>query len=111
MRKQMQIFSFNPPIKLVEEGKWLLAVSPFECTNSFFNVTDENNSFSIIIPGHYQIKSVEKTINELIKLLELRSLELHVKEVRKRGNKIKKGDNDYKLSEIDAQKKTRYLKN
>ena len=32
--KQMQTFSFNPPIKLVEEGKWLMAVSLFDCTNS-----------------------------------------------------------------------------
>ena len=53
MNKQMQI-SFRPPINLFKEGKWLLAVSLFECTNSVFNITNENNSFSIIIPGHYQ---------------------------------------------------------
>ena len=92
--KQMQTFSFNPPINLLEEGKWLLGVSSFECINSVFNITNENNSFSIIIPGHYQNKSDEKTIDELNKLLELRSLELHVKEVRKSGNKIKIGDNE-----------------
>ena len=90
MNKQMQTFSFNPPINLVEEGKWLLAVSSFECTNTVFNITNENNSFSIIIPGHYESESAEKTIDELNKLLELRSLELHVNEVRKRGNKLKK---------------------
>ena len=60
MNKQMQTFSFNPPITSVEEGKWLLAVSSFECTNSVFNITNDNNSFSIIIPGHYQNKSDEK---------------------------------------------------
>ena len=60
MNKQMQAFSLNPPISLVEEKKWLLAVNSFECTNSVFNITDQNNSFSIIIPGHYQTKSVEK---------------------------------------------------
>ena len=87
MDKQMQNFSFNPPIILVEEGKWLLAVSSLECTNFVFNITNENNSFSIIIPGHYQNKSDEKTIEDLNKLLELKSLELHVNEVRKRGNK------------------------
>ena len=27
MNKQMQTFSFNPPINLVEEGKWFMAVS------------------------------------------------------------------------------------
>ena len=104
MNKQMQRFAFNPPINLIEEGKWLLAVTSFECTNSVFNITDENNSFSIIIPGHYQNKSAQKTIDELNKLLELTSLELHVKEVRERGNKIKIGDREYQLSDFDTQK-------
>ena len=105
INKQMQTFSFNPPINLIEEGEWLLGVSSFECTNSIFNITNENNSFSIIIPGHYQNESDEKTINDLNKLLELKSLELHVEEVRKRGTKIKIGGNDYKLSDFDTQKK------
>ena len=104
MNKQRQTFLFNPPINLVEEGKWLLAVSSLECTNSVFNITNENNSFSIIIPGHYQNKTDEKTIDDLNKLLEVKSLELHVEEVRKRGNKIKIGDSEYKLSEFDTQK-------
>ena len=109
MNKQTQTFSFNPPIKLVEEGKWLLGVTRLECTNSVFNITNENNSFSIIIPGHYQTEFAEKVINDLHKLLELKSLELHVEEVRKRGNKIKTGDNEYKKSDFDTQK-MRYLK-
>ena len=104
MNKQMQTFSFNPPKNLVEEGKWLIAVSSLECINSVFNVTDDNNSFSIIIPGHYQNKTDEKTINDLNKLLELKSLELHVEEVKKRGNKIKIADKEYKLSDFDNQK-------
>ena len=58
--------------------------------------------YQVII--HYQTKSAEKTIDELTKLLELRSLELHTKEVRDRGNKIKIGDNEYKLSDFDTQK-------
>ena len=106
----MQTFSFNPPINLVEECKWLLGVSSFECTISVFNITNKNNSFSIILPGHYQTEVAEKTIDELKNLLELKSIELHVEEVRKRGNKIKIGDNDYKLSDFDTQK-NRYLKN
>ena len=69
MNKQTQTFSFNPPINLIEEDKWLLAVSSFECTNSVYNITNENNSFSIIIPGHYQNKSDEKTIDELKKTI------------------------------------------
>ena len=104
MNKQRQSFSFNPSINLVEEDKCLLAVSSFECTNSVFNITNENNSFSIIIPAHWETESDEKTIDELNKLLELKSLELHVNEVRKRGNKIKIGDKKYKLSDFDNQK-------
>ena len=104
INKQMQTFSFNPPKNLIEEGKCLLGVSSFECTNSIFNITNENNNFSIFIPGHFQNKSVEKTINDPNKLLELKSLELHVEEVRKRGNKIKIEDNEYKLSDFDTQK-------
>ena len=59
MNMQMQTFSFNLPIILVEEGKWLLGVSSLECTNSVFNITNENNSFSTIIPGHYQTEFAE----------------------------------------------------
>ena len=104
MNKQSQTFSFNPPINLIEEGKWLIAVSSFECTNSVFNITDDNNSFSIIIPGHYETEFAEKIIDDLNKLLELKSLELHVEEVRKRGNIIKIGGKEYKLSDFDNQK-------
>ena len=104
MDKQMQIFSFNPPINLVEEGRWLLAVSSFECTNSVSNITRENNSFSIIVQGHYQTQFAEKMINDRNNLLKLKSLELHVQKVRKRGNKIKIGDNEYKLSDFDSHK-------
>ena len=104
MNEQKQTFSLNPPIYLLEEGKWLLAVSSFECTNSVFNITNEKNSFSIVIPEHYQNKSDEKTIDDLNKVLELKSLELHVEEFRKRGNKIKIGDHEYKLSDLDNRK-------
>ena len=104
MNKQMQTFSFNPAINLLEEGKWLLAVSLFECTNSVFNITDDNNSFSIIIPAHWETEVAEKIIDELNKLLELKSHELHVGEVRKRGEIIKIGDKEYKLSDFDNQK-------
>ena len=68
MSKQMQTFSFNPPIDLVEEGKWLLEMTLFDCTNSVFNKTDENNSFSIMIPGHYETESDEKPFDELNKI-------------------------------------------
>ena len=103
MRKQMQTFSFNPPINLVEEGKWLIAVSSLECTNSVFNITNENNSFSIIIPGHYQNESDEKTVEKLKDLLELdkKDLSLHVTAVREKGRKIYIGEDEYDLSDLD----------
>ena len=104
MNKQMQTFSFNPPKNLIEEDKWLVAVSSFECTNSLFNITNDNNSFSIIIQGHWETEFAEKTIDEVNRLLDLKSLELHVNEVRKRGNKIKIGEKEYKLSDFDNQK-------
>ena len=101
MNKQMQTFSFSPPINLFGEGKWLIAVSSFECTNSVFIITNENNSFSIVMPGHYQNKFDEKTIDELSKLLELRSqndIDLHVEQVRKKRLIL---INDYSLSSLD----------
>ena len=79
---------------MIEQDKWLLGVASFECTNSVFNITNDNNSFAIITQGNWDSKSAEKTIDELNKLLELRSLEMHVKEVRKRGNQIKIGHNE-----------------
>ena len=104
MNKQMHTFSSNPPINQLDESQWLLAVSSFDCTNSLFDITDENNSFSITIPGHGVSKSAERTIDQLNKLLEFRSLELHVKEVRKRGNKRKIEENENKLSDFDTKK-------
>ena len=104
MNRQMETFSLKPPINLVEEGKSLLAVTSFETTNSVFNINDENNSFPITTPGHWNSKSAEKTF-ELNKLLELRSqndIELHVEQVRKKGINL---INDYSLSSLGTFKK------
>ena len=65
MNKQMETFSFNPPIYLFEEGKWLLAVTSFETTNSVFNITDKNNSFSITTPGYWSSRNGAQTIHKL----------------------------------------------
>ena len=104
MNQQLQTFSFNHPVNVVEEGKGLSGVSSFECTNSISNITNEKIPLSIIIPGHYQTEFAEKTLDYLNKLLELKSLELYVEDVKKRGNKIKIADNEYKLSDFDTQK-------
>ena len=52
MCKQMETFSFSPPINHFEEGKWLLAVTSSEATNSVFNITHEYISFSITTQDH-----------------------------------------------------------
>ena len=62
MNKRMQTFSFSPLINLVEEGKWLLAVTSFEATNSSCNLTNENNSFSLTIPGHWKPNLLQKLL-------------------------------------------------
>ena len=107
MNKQMETFSFNPPINLIEEGKWLLGVTSFGCTNSVFNITDENNSFSISMPSSWKIPYylADETIiilNNLLKFKSENDIGLHVEEVRKRGNKIKIGDKEYTLSDFDT---------
>ena len=40
----MEKFSFNPPINLAQEGKWLLGLTYLECKKPVFNITDENNN-------------------------------------------------------------------
>ena len=79
-------------------------MSSIDCTNSVSNITDEDNSFSINIPSHWETEFDRKTFAKIDELKELRSLELHVKEVRKRRKKIKIGDNEYKLSDFDTKK-------
>ena len=94
MNKQMGSFSFIPP-KNLSEGKWLLGVTSFGETNSVFNITNENKSFSISTPSYWSARRGVETINELRDLLSLREqndIKLHVEEVRKRGNQIKIGD-------------------
>ena len=61
----MQTFSFDPPINLVEERKWLSAVISFEATNSVFKITNENNSFSFTTPGHWSSRGGAETIYKL----------------------------------------------
>ena len=73
MDTQQKTFAFNPSINLVEQDKWLLAVTSFEATSSLYNITDENNSFSTITPGHWSSRNSEETVNELNNLLDLRS--------------------------------------
>ena len=100
--KQMQFFSFNPLINLVEEDKGLLGVTSLECTNSVFIITNENNSFSITIPGRRRrpIFLEDGIFDKLMNLLKLNSeidIELFAEEVRKRGSQTKIVDRQYKI--------------
>ena len=103
MNRQTQTFSFNPPINLSKEGKRLLTVTGFEARNSVFNMIDENNSFSISTPGHWNSEDGEEFDNKLNEILELRSeydIELHVK-VEKRGTRTEKGNSGCILAGFD----------
>ena len=103
--EQMKTFSFSPPINLSEKGNCLVAVTSFECTNSVFNITNENNSFSITIEVHWSSRGGAETINKLQKLIQFRpknDIKLHVEEVKERANQIKIVDRDYKLSDLDT---------
>ena len=89
MFEHLETFSFNPPISLIEEGKWLLAVTSFEATISVVNITEENNNFSISIPGCWRKPNYleDGIIDKLKNLLTLKSqndFQLHVQEVRKK---------------------------
>ena len=89
MCEQKQTFPFSPPIKLTEEGKCLLGVTSFEATSFFFNLKNGNKSFSISIPSYWTSRGDREKVIRLREILELREendIELHVKEVKKRGN-------------------------
>ena len=88
LNKQMETFSFSPSENPTEEGKLLIAVTPFEATNSVDNITDKNNIFSNSTPSYCTPDGGEELNNKVNNLLELRfqnDSELHVKEVEKRG--------------------------
>ena len=87
LNKQMDTFSFNPPINLAEEGKCLLAVISFDATKSVFNITKENNTFSVSIPGFWVAKGSEEIVDKLTNMLQFRSendIELHIEEIEKK---------------------------
>ena len=73
LNQQMQTFSFNPPLNLIEEGKWLLGVIFYERSNIVFNKTKKNNSFRVTIPCHWNLNSAQKTFEELTKPIDPRS--------------------------------------
>ena len=85
----MQMFCFSPPINLIEEGKWLLAVRSFEATNLVFNITKEKNSFPVSTPGYWSSRGGAVIFYKLQKSIALRSgndVKFYVEEVTKRRN-------------------------
>ena len=104
MNKQMETFSFNPPVNLVEEGKRFLAVTSFEATNAVFKITNENKRFLILTHGFWSQNGSEEIINVQKEILELQSqidIELYVKEVKKRGTRIEIENSGYNLAGFD----------
>ena len=62
----METSPISLQINLSEEGKWLLAVTSFQATNSVCKITDENHSFRISTPSYSTTKGGEAFINKLI---------------------------------------------
>ena len=67
-------------------------------------------SFSISIPGRWRIPNnlEDEIIDKLKDLLKLNSrndIELHVEQIRKRGNDIKINSKDFSSSDFDSSKK------
>ena len=82
----------------------IISSDKFRRNQFCFNITIENNSFSISTLGHKNSQDGEELLNELNKLLELRcanNFELHVKEFEKRGTRIEIEDNGYILAGFD----------
>ena len=89
-------------MNLSEEGRSLLPVTTFEATNFISTLTNENNSFPITIPGHWNSELGEKTFDELYRLLEFRSqndIDIYVEQVGKKAIVL---INDYCLSNRDT---------
>ena len=88
----------------------LLAVTSLEATNSVFDIIDKNNSFSISITGRWRIPNFleDRIFDKLRKSLKPKSengIDLHAKENRKRGSKVKINSTDIFLSEFGTFKK------
>ena len=84
-----------------------IAVTKFEATNTVFNITDKNTSFSFLSPSYWNPVGGEDLNNKLKKFLELRSqndIELHGEELGKRGTRIDKGNSGSKLAGFDHYK-------
>ena len=81
-----------------------MAVTSFEATNSNFLKNDENNSFSPSTPRQWYPDGRGETtdrLNELLRVTTKHDVELHVKEVTKRGTRVEIENSGYKLSGID----------
>ena len=63
----MKTLSFSRAISVSEKEKWLKAVTNIEATISVFKISDDNSSFSITKPGHWNSKSAKNTVDDLKK--------------------------------------------
>ena len=82
-------------------------MTSLKAINSVFNKTDENKFFSDSIPGRWGIPNylVDEKFDELKILLLNRyhnDIELHLQDVRKRGDKIKINCKDFFFSDFDT---------
>ena len=93
MHKQMETFSFSPPVNLSEGEKWPIALNSFETTHFVFNITNENKILKSSIPCYrrspnYLEDWFTDRLKNLLKLKFQKDFDLLVREVSKRGGKI-----------------------
>ena len=72
MNKQMITFSISPPIPLVEEGKWVMAVTSSGAIVFVFNMKNENNILSFSILSYWFTRGDQRTIIRMKESLVLR---------------------------------------
>ena len=64
-------FSFSTSTNLVEESKWLLAVTSFEATNTVSTISDKKNSFSNTIPSYWSSRGCAETIKQTTTIIKI----------------------------------------
>ena len=62
MKKHMETFSLVRQKTKLKKRIWLPALTSFEATSSVFNITHENNVFSITTQGHWSSGGGAETI-------------------------------------------------
>ena len=76
-------------------------MNSFEAANSVFIITNENKTFPFTISGYWTPEDGEEFLNKLLKPRSNDDIEILVKELEKRGTRIKLENSGYELEGFD----------